>query len=350
MDMKEKILGGLIGAGIGDTMGSATEAKPTQAILQRHGCYVHELRKAPPDTFSRINWRGAVTDDFSLVYLIGKAVINADGKIDGKLFEDILLEWSDLPQYFIQAGPTSRDMVLRLKGTIKENPKANLIARSDLTTNGTSMKASPLGMINPGNLDQAIQDTIYMCMPTHPSTIAISNGAAVACAVAEAMTEKATKESIIEAAVYGAHYGYERSKSVAFPASGAKLERRIRMAVDIALKYQYDYDKLLHEIADVIGTGFSGAESTAAMFGLFVAAKDPMDLIYMCVNAGADTDTVATMGGALYGTLVGASAFDPKYQKAIEENNFWDADFTKNFDLNWMADGMAKVAEKRRGV
>lgn len=347
MSRRDKILGSLIGGAVGDAMGSVTEARTTEAILQRHGGYVRELRKAPPDTFSRINERGAVTDDFSLVYLEAKAFINHKGVVNRKLFEEVLIEWSDLPQYFIQAGPNSRDQILRLKGVLKDSPKSNLRTRNDLVTNGTAMKASPIGMINPGDLDGTITETIYMCMPTHPTTLAISGGAAISCAVAQAMVDGATKEDVINAGLYGAREGYERAKAVAYPASGAKIERRIQMAVEIAVKYAKDYERLLYEIASLVGTGYSCAESAAAVFGFFLVAKDPLDLIIMGTNAGADADSVGTMGGAIYGALVGSSAFDPEYQKIIEENNFWDKEKKKHFDLNWLADGLDRVVQER---
>lgn len=347
MDMRDKIMGSLLGAALGDTIGSVTEARTTQAIVQRHGGYVRELRKAPPDTFSRMNWRGAVTDDFSLVYVIGSEYIKSKGNASQKMFENALIAWSNLPQYFLQAGPTSKDRIWRLKGEPYDKSRDHLIARHDVYTNGTAMKASPVGLVNPGNFDRVIEETILMCLPTHPASLAISGGTAVACAVAEAMTDKATKESIIDAALYGAEKGIEQSRKSTMPISGAKIGRRIEMAVEIAVKYGNDYEKLLNEMASVVGTGFSNAESPAAAFGLFLAAKDPMELIYMATNVGGDTDTLATIGASVYGAYTGASAFDPGAQKLIEDNNYCDSENTVHMDLGWLADGLAAIAEER---
>lgn len=348
MDLRNKILGSLIGSGIGDSMGSVTETYSPNNIIMRHGRPVREYRRSATDNFSRINWKGAVTDDFSLVYIMCSEIIKNKGVVNDELFEKVLVSWSELPQYFIQAGPTSRDEILRIKGAIpKKNPKAHLIARSDIITNGTSMKSSPMGLINPGNMDRAIEDTIKMCMPTHPSVLAIATGASVACAVSEALKDGATKESVVKAAIDGSRKAYEMAEGIAYPASGARIDRRIEMAIDIALKYSYDYDKLIEEMTETIGTCLVGTESTAAMFGYFLIAKDPMDLIYLCVNSGGDADTVATMGGAVYGALLGADAFEPMHKKSIEENNFSDKEFKKHFNLDKLADGLTKVAMER---
>lgn len=348
MELRSKILGSLIGSGIGDSMGSVTETYSPENIRMRHGGPVREYRRSATDNFSRINWKGAVTDDFSLVYIMCDEIIKNKGIINDKLFENVLVSWADLPQYFIQAGPTSRDEILRLKGLLpKENPKAHLIARGDIITNGTSMKSSPLGLINPGNIDQTIEDTIKMCKPTHPSVLAVANGAAISCAVSHALTEKATKESVIQAAIEGSRRAYELAKGKVLPASGARIDKRIEMAVEIALKYGYDFDLLIKEMTERIGVCLLGTESTAAVFGYLLVAKNADELYYLCVNSGGDADTVATMAGAVYGALYGAEAFDPKHKELIEKNNFIDKDFTKHYDLDYVTDGLLKIAKER---
>lgn len=344
----ERIYGSLAGSAIGDAMGAVTETKTTRIIKERWGGYVTDMIDPPDDCFARVNKRGVVTDDFSLTFLITKALIKSGGTVSKELIESVLLEWSELPQYYIpHIGPNSRGQILKLKG-IEDHSKDHLIARNDLVTNGTAMKMSPIGLLNPGDLDRAVEDTIVICMPTHPTCHAISGGAAIAAAVACAMTDGATKADIVEAGLYGAKTGYERAKPYAVPSSGARIERRIPMAVDIALKYGSDYDRLLYEMASVVGTGLPCADSAAAVFGFFIAAKDPMDVIKMGVNAGGDTDSVATMSGAIFGAMTGVSAFDEADIALIEEKNTYDAGH-KHFDLGAMAKSLNAVIERRAG-
>ena len=68
----------------------------------------------------------------------------------------------------------------------------------------------------------------------------------------------------------------------------------------------------------------------------------------MGVNAGADTDSMATMGGAIYGAMSGSSAFDPADVELIEKSNFSDPQMSVNFDLLGMAKGLDKVIDERR--
>lgn len=84
MTCEQRILGALAGAAIGDAMGAVTETKTTEAILKRHGSYVTELLDPVCDCFARHNKKGMVTDDFSLVYLIGLAYRKNHGIVDRK--------------------------------------------------------------------------------------------------------------------------------------------------------------------------------------------------------------------------------------------------------------------------
>ncbi len=65
-------------------------------------------------------------------------------------------------------------------------------------------------------------------------------------------------------------------------------------------------------ISDIVGTGLHISEAVPAVFGILVAAKgDFKDALFCAVNIGGDTDTIATMTGAIAGTLRGAGAIDP---------------------------------------
>ena len=75
----------------------------------------------------------------------------------------------------------------------------------------------------------------------------------------------------------------------------------------------------------LVGTGINANEAVAAAFGFFVAAKGKvMDAIYMGVNCGNDTDTVAAMAGALAGAYSGASDIPNSYLPFLEKANDLD--------------------------
>lgn len=345
---EERILGALYGAAVGDAMGAVTETKTTEAILQRHGDYVTTLMEPVCDCFARNNKVGMVTDDFSLVYLIAMAYRKNKGIVDRRDFQQVLLDWSCLDKYYWDhSGPNTKVEIMRLRGETPVDKHAHLRTRNHLITNGTAMKASPEGFMHPGDLDAAITDTIEMCMPTHPTSVAISAAAAVSCATAKAMVEGVTKDDIIEAALYGVKESTRRVKDIAYTTSGAKMDRRIQMGVEIGLKYAHDREKLMYELASVVGTSLVCTESVGALFGMFVAAKSAMDMIILGVNGGGDTDSNASIGGAIYGAYEGTKSFNVADIELIESMNFSDNACTQNFDIRGMARDLAAIITER---
>ena len=79
------------------------------------------------------------------------------------------------------------------------------------------------------------------------------------------------------------------------------MEKRIRLAVQIALTAG-DMDAVTTELADVVGSGLHISEAVPCVFGILIASKgSTMDGIIGAVNIGSDTDTIATMTGAILG-------------------------------------------------
>ncbi len=68
----------------------------------------------------------------------------------------------------------------------------------------------------------------------------------------------------------------------------------------------------------------------------------------MGTNVGADADSVATMGGAIYGAMIGPSAFATEDITLIERQNTFDPAGTAHFDLKAMAKALDAVIAQRR--
>ncbi|EDQ1305094.1 ADP-ribosylglycohydrolase family protein, partial [Salmonella enterica] len=67
---KNKVLGCLIGAAMGDAMGAATELRTIEQIKKDFGGWVTDFIKPPADTFGRCNEAAQCTDDFIQGYYI----------------------------------------------------------------------------------------------------------------------------------------------------------------------------------------------------------------------------------------------------------------------------------------
>lgn len=321
MTRYEKILGGLLGAAVGDAMGAATETRSTSQIIEKFGGLVKDFIQPPDDVFAHGMPRGYVTDDFSLAYCTAQAIIKTNGQVTDETAKDALISWGKTP-YFVMAGPTTVTCVNNLLGVkTPPHPLAYLAVDNSKGSNGSAMKISPAALISGGDVDLAIQNAITLCRPTHNNSTAMSGGCATAAAVAKAMDPNANVFDLVQAGLYGAKIGEKEGKLLANPS----VYKRINLAVEIALRYDYDMEKVMRELTDLIGSGLSCAEAVPCAFGLLVAAKgNALESIYGGVNIGSDTDTVATIVGSIAGTLQGASAFPQEHLQLIDRVNDYD--------------------------
>lgn len=335
--MKDKILGGLIGGAIGDAMGAPTETRSTSQIKEKFGGLVKEIKDIPDDVFAKGFPLGSVTDDFSLAYFTAKAIINNKGIVDEKCAKEALLSWSE-SKYYVMAGPTTILAVEKLKGHEVIDNEADIFQNNARGSNGSAMKIAPAAYISNGDIDKAIKNAITICLPTHNNTTSLSGACAIAAAVSKAMNEDVTIDDIFEAGLYGAIKGEEAGKKYGQALANPSVYKRMILAKELGKRYQGNLEKYMEEIHDIIGSGLSAAEAVPCVFGIIYGCNgDPMEGIYAGVNIGNDTDTIATMVGAILGTLKGSKAFSNKELKLIEEAN--------NFNLEEIANDLERLGK-----
>jgi ADP-ribosylglycohydrolase len=333
MSRHDKMLGSFLGAAAGDAMGAATEMKTTEQIIALFGGWVKDFVAPPDDTFARGREAGQITDDFSLSYYLSEAMIRGGGIVTPELAKEALLSWASVDAYFIPfAGPTTRASILELKGEAKELSGIEPPNYNARATNGAAMKIFPAGLLHPGHPDRAIEDAVIICLPTHDNHLAISGACAIAAAVSTAVVEGAELRDVLEASLYGAHKGEKLGRSAARVVAGPSVLKRAEWAIEIAREAP-DLANAMQRISDLIGTGIHVSEAVPAAIGLVAAAKgDPLSGIIAGVNIGNDTDTIATMVGAVTGALRGASALPESWLKIInEKNNLNLAELTDRF-------------------
>jgi len=336
MEIYDKILGGLLGGAVGDAMGAPTETRSTEQIKEKFGGYVRTFITPPDDVFARGFDAGSVTDDFSLAYCTAEAIIENNGIIDETCAKNALLNWSNT-KYIQLAGPTTIAAIDKLKGINTPSKYDFLSVDNSKGSNGSAMKIAPAGLISGGNIKKAVDNAITLCLPTHGNSTSLSGACAVAAAVAKALDENSTVDDLIEAGLYGAKYGEEYGIKIGKRLACPSVYKRIILAVEIADKFNGDMEKTMKELTDVIGSGLSCAEAVPCAFGILKAANgDPMESIFGGVNIGNDTDTVATIAGAMAGTLHGISAFPTDYLSLINNVN--------NYNLQYIAKEFGRLS------
>ncbi|MFO7886932.1 MAG: ADP-ribosylglycohydrolase family protein [Eubacteriales bacterium] len=335
--MKNKILGSLVAACAGDAMGAVTEMRTREQIIKKFNGYVKEFLLPPEDVFAKGRKAGQVTDDFSMAYFLTESFIKHQGKIESESIKEGLLKWSESEEYFEKfAGPTTKVALEYLKeGKEYDYQKeTGMVNYNSKATNGSAMKILPVGLFNPGDIDQAIQDAVEVCKPTHNNNLSISGACAVAASVAKALEKTATLDEVIEAGIYGAEKGFEIGTKMGKIAAGPSVSKRIKLAVEIG-KNTKNFDEALKEIYDTIGTGIHVSEAVPAVYGILAAFNgDTEECIIAGVNIGNDTDTVATMVGGIAGALKGIESLPKDYIKVLNDANNYNLEKTSEEILN----------------
>ena len=324
-ELFEKVYGCLIGAAYGDALGAPTENRTREQIFEKWG-YVDELMDAPDDVYARGNLAGQVTDDFSMAYETIKEIIRSNGCINTDVSDRALLEWGKDERFVIQfAGPTSRRYIDKLKGLVSEEKETFKPANDNSkASNGGAMKIGPVSCFAKGDIDKAIKITKVVCGGTHGNRISLSAAYSVSAAVNAALCGKNFFE-IISLAVKGAEIGEDMGDDIA----GPSMTKRLRFAIKIGFS-----SKTLDEAMEILRSYFDcsgmAADSVPVSFGLIAASGGNVcEAVKAAVNIGNDTDTMATIVGAVLGAYCGDKAFPEKIKKKI--------DYANNYDLSALA-------------
>ena len=310
--MRERALSALAGLAIGDALGMPTEGLSPAEIAPVTG--LAAARGLPA---------GGVTDDTQQAVIVARLLISGDGRIDPHRLADALLEWeADLRRRGIRGllGPSTRAALT----AVAAGEPLEKAGRSG-TTNGAAMRIAPVGIATPPDLPLLIDRVVEASWVTHNTGVALAGAAAVAAAVSAGI-DGAGLPDAIEFATEAAELAAQRGNWVA----AADVAARIRWAREIDPA----------QVAKLIGTSVATQESVPAAFAVLVHAPDPWRACQTAASLGGDTDTIASMAGAIAGACVGEGAFPEEAVRTVTEVN--------DLPLAELADGLLKLRARTR--
>jgi ADP-ribosylglycohydrolase len=295
MDLLSKAYGCLLGGLIGDAMGTPTENMESETIEDQLGWV---------DDFE-----GDGTDDSILKYLLCDALVATDGHATS---DDWAAAW--LENRVEITGPKRNRFFVSVQHTFKKLASGYLprqVSAGNLPSSSSAMSISPIGIVNAGHPRAASAQAQELGSLIHTGDVSFcqDGAAAVAAAVAAAFKGEAAFEAIIEAST-----GYLK------PRSGAEVCELIEGAIALARKtgdykeFRQSYHRdFRQEIA------CDTRETVPAVLGLcYLADGDPQKAIVYGANFGRDTDTIATMAGAICGAYAGVGSFPRKWVEKAE--------------------------------
>lgn len=343
--IEDRIKGALAGVALGDSMGMPTEFLSRRQIQENYG-WVDRFYRAPDWHPLSGLMAGSITDDTEQTVAIAEMVLERPD-FQPQDVANALIKWAGeekLEEGLDRMGPsTLRALTLLKKG---EKPRiTGLIGK----TNGAAIRVSPVASVYCGIHPKLVEQVLNLCMPTHFTDIAVSGGCAIAFWISAAVAGAGLDE-VLKAAMEGAVVGREAFQrrieielggrvpwEVMVAQVNPYLENRIEWAVSLATK-EKSKEERFDSIIKSLGSGVDMIETVPVSIALaLVAEGDPFDAICMGANAGADTDSIASITGALTGSLKGISFFPKDLLGELERiNNL------KLLELGKRLTGMAK--------
>jgi ADP-ribosylglycohydrolase len=329
----DRILGGLYGQAFGDSFGIPAMLRPSET-RKRFG-WITTFLDAPDDHPAHHGLKaGRITDDTEQALSLATVIIKEQGiSVTGAA--KAIIAWYDRVDgdHNDYVGPSTR----RAVGKLKQGYDPRLTGRQG-DTDGGAMRISPVGLINPGNLERAVSETATSCIPTHNTDVAISGAAAIAGAISTAMLQGSSLQDIITASRTAATMGLKYGE----PWLGASIPRRIDLAIELGSQ-EKELPGILEDIYDLVGAGLATSEAVPAAIGVFhLAGGDLVKTAQLAANLSGDADTVAAMACAIAGAWHGFSCFPGEIITKIDQVN-------PEWDIKKIAAGLTDLVMSRDG-
>jgi len=325
-----KIFGSLACIAIGDALGFPVHDMSKEEIKKRYGGLVNRMLPAFEDDFIHIGYKaGQVTDDTILTLVTADIILQTNGK---PTINDVVKSFSDWAQKNKNVWSLGEVFGDTTKGSLEriiESTEKGFSWEVDLTrgyatvgsSNGAVMRIAPAGLVNPGNPLSACEVVFPLIIPTHRTDVALSAACGQAAAVSAALAENISPKSVVEAAIKGAEFGNELGKKHAYVIPSASVAKRIELAAELVEKSSDPWEAALL-IEDYIGSYLPAAETLPAAVGIFYACGgDPKLSLEIGASIGGDTDTVASVAGAIAGAYSGISRVPKDLLDLVEEVN-----------------------------
>ncbi|HJQ96472.1 MAG TPA: ADP-ribosylglycohydrolase family protein [Acidimicrobiia bacterium] len=300
IDLHDRYRGALVGCGIGDAMGSPVEGWPAERIRHVYGRL--ESYIAQPDG----SLTPRLTDDTQMTLCLAGSIVEY-GHLDP---EDLARRFDAWLYVGRGVGRATREAIMRYRAGLPWDE-----AGVPSSGNGAAMRAAPLGLLHPADLNALRRDARLASMITHNDSLATASAAAVGADVGYLTTcpaGTATCEGFLDALLQA----LEGLDDLPYPLSHLGRSMSLSQRLD---QVGQVLDASPEEAFAVTHNGGFVLESLPAAVWSFLAhIEDPAEAIRTAVNGGFDADTVAAMTGAFAGAYHGASGFPNEWVWPLE--------------------------------
>jgi ADP-ribosylglycohydrolase len=333
--LQDKAIGTLMGAAVGDAIGGATEGRSTQEIVERYDGYVDGIvdyfmpdwRTAKPMSPYH-KGEGNVTDDTLMtnllvaVYAKNRRHLTAFDMADD-LVPLMMNDVTWIPELERETVPLLR-VFLAEKWLVTRLHYGHVDPREagvgNIVNCGAAMYMAPVGIANAGDATGAYAEAIEVA-GAHQSSYGREAAAVFAAAVAAAMAPNATVDSVLAKAAGVARDGTRTAIEACVGA--VEVGTDWRDAIPLLRTAVTPYDSVGETYREPAQDSrrpsrLRSIEELPVALGLLKATGgDARGTILGATNYGRDSDSIATMGGALAGALGGEAAIPTDWAETV---------------------------------
>ncbi|HEU5331558.1 MAG TPA: ADP-ribosylglycohydrolase family protein, partial [Actinocrinis sp.] len=337
--LERKAVGALAGAAVGDALGGATEGWSPEQIRERHGGpvagivgpFLPDWREARPASPYH-KGDGHVTDDTLMTNLLVRVYADKRDHLDAYDVAERLvplingevvwipeLERATVP--LIRLFLAEKWLVTRLHYGHVDPREAGV---GNVVNCGAAMYSAPIGIANAANPAAAYAEAIEVA-GAHQSSYGREAAGVFAAVVAAALAPGATVSGLVDTALGLAHDGTRAAVE-------AVCERAVKLAAaGVACDDAAAPLREAMEPFDTVGPAYrdpglgarrpsrlhSIEELPLALGMLVLADGDYRAAVLGGVNYGRDSDSIATMAGAVAGALHGVDAVPAEWRETV---------------------------------
>jgi ADP-ribosyl-[dinitrogen reductase] hydrolase len=294
-ELLDRFRGCMLGLAVGDALGMPVEGLTRDEIGERLG-EVREMVAPDQDHFHCGLGPGQYTDDTEQTLLLAETIIEA-GFFDIERFTAKLMDWGRCwtldPSLNRGVGWTSKTAIQDL---LRDRPWQE--AGLSTPTCGSAMRTAPIGLVYHCNLDLVSRYADQQSLPTHSSNAARAGSIALAVGVSLSLLGFAPMKVLEMAATFS---------------DRADLEFARRLLV---VKELLDLDP--PEALQEIGTSPMVVETVPAAFYCHLKFE-PEEALITAASSGGDTDSIASIAGALAGASRGTAWIPERWLACLEE-------------------------------
>jgi ADP-ribosylglycohydrolase len=352
--LSDRAAGCLAGAAVGDALGGATEGWESREIADHYGGFVGGIvpsirrMKGTEKLFSPFHkGDGHVTDDTLMTRALVNVYTQKRDHLDAFDIEALLVP--QLVEDPIWVPELNREeilyhrlflaekwLVLKLKYGHADPREAG---NGNIVNCGAAMYIAPVGLANAGDPAGAYAEAIEIS-GAHQASYGREAAAVLAAAVAEAVRPGATVESVVAVCLQHAHDGTRAA--IEAVADAAARVSGWETAIAVLREAFLPFDSVGERYAEPslgarIPSRLQSIEELPVALGFLVATNgDFEETVLGGVNYGRDSDSIASMGGALAGALGGRAGLRRDWVDEVGE--------ASKLDLEQPGHVMASVA------